>query len=246
MKVHETIMSFYDNTNHTFGNGTHDSLALAFKIFDDPSEQKKLARSLAGYYKANGHRWDGGFLSYEVYPQLSRYGYVDDALEILLNTDSPGPAQSVKDFDATTYYETYWHTWLQKLVGQNFIAFTHSAGWMVTDLAGIRYQTPASSRTQLTLEPHFAKDLDFVESSVELPTGIVKSGWQRKNGMISWKVTVPANTETVVKLSQTDIANVTINGQSLKDAGVDTLSNQGIMTFTIKPGIWEIVLPSFK
>ena len=139
-RVRATIMSFYDSKTHTFGNGTHDSLALAYGVITDRAEQERLAASLLGYYRANGHQFDGGFMSYEIYPQLSRYGYVDDAVKMLINTEPPGPARTVKEYDATSFWEAYYleHDF-QMNRGLNFIAFAHSVGWMITDLAGIRY-----------------------------------------------------------------------------------------------------------
>ena len=219
--------------------------ASADATLSHPAEQEKLAQSLAGHYRTNGHRWDGGFLSYEVYPQLSRFGYVDDAVKMLTNTTSPGPAQSVIDYDATTFFETYWADRDNQMrVGQNFVAFTHSVGWMITDLAGIRYKTPAGSRTQLTLRPRFASELDYVKARAELPTGIVRSEWKRRGDQIIWDVTIPPNTETTVELSVTDQAKIAINGRLLSSTVTDgtTLKER---TFELGSGDWEILISAF-
>ncbi|MHB8902437.1 MAG: family 78 glycoside hydrolase catalytic domain, partial [Thermoguttaceae bacterium] len=138
-KIRETVLGHYDRQRHTFGNGTHDSLALAYGLVADGAERERLAASLAGYYRANGHQFDGGFMSYEIYPQLSKFGYVDDALTMLVNPEPPGPARSVAQYDATSFWEAYYldHDF-QMHRGLDFIAFAHSIGWMLTDLAGIR------------------------------------------------------------------------------------------------------------
>jgi hypothetical protein len=37
-KIRAALMPFYDPNKHTFGNGTHDSLALAFGVIQDPAK----------------------------------------------------------------------------------------------------------------------------------------------------------------------------------------------------------------
>jgi hypothetical protein len=148
-------MAFYDAQTHTFGNGTQDSLALAYGIFaGDPAEEKALAASMVGHYRANGYQFDGGFMTYELYPMLAKYGYVDDALKMMLNPDYPGPAWSIKKYDATTYWERYIADEKDQLNrGLNFVAFTHPTDWMVRYLAGIRLDPSVPGGRRLILEP---------------------------------------------------------------------------------------------
>jgi len=55
----------------------------------------------------NGHRFDGGFMSYWIYPMLSRHGYGGDALRMMRNTEAVGPARSIAHHDATTFWEMF-------------------------------------------------------------------------------------------------------------------------------------------
>ena len=231
-KVRATIMSFYDKTKHTFGNGTHDSLALAYGVIENAAEQQKLAASLVGWYRANGHQFDGGFMSHEIYPQLSRFGYVDDAVKILTNTEPPGPARTVKVYDATTFWEAYYldHDF-QMNRGLDFIAYSHSIGWMLTDLAGIRYESPALKPGILTLAPVFPSSLDHAAATVEIPSGIVRSTWKKESDTIHWNVTVPWNTTATVKLPQFQIGMITLNGKLVE-------KNE----FTLPTGEWVVIL----
>ncbi|MBN2295275.1 MAG: hypothetical protein JXM70_22785, partial [Pirellulales bacterium] len=170
-KIREAILSFYDPAAHTFGNGTHDSLALATGVFEnDPQEKRLLAASLAKYYVDNGHEFDGGFMSYNIYPELSRAGYVDDALKMLVNDSYPGPARSIKKHDATTYWEMYIKEPItQRQRGLDFYAFAHPTGWMVTDLAGIRFDSKIPGGQRLILEPQvpMREKLDWVEGEMK-------------------------------------------------------------------------------
>jgi alpha-L-rhamnosidase len=210
-KVRATVMTFYDARNHTFGNGTHDSLALAYGVMTDREEQKRLAASLVGYYRANGHQFDGGFMSYEIYPQLSRFGYVDDAVKMLVNTDPPGPARSVKEDDATSFWEAYYREHdFQMNRGLNFIAFAHSIGWMITDLAGIRYAPGVPGGEQILLVPEVprAGKPSHVKATVETPAGTVRSSWSLKDGTFAWEFNVPANVTAEIRIPADDASTV--------------------------------------
>jgi hypothetical protein len=194
-KIRATILGFYDTKKHTFGNGTHDSLALAYGVIADPAEQNELAASLAGYYRSNGHQFDGGFMSYEIYPQLSKFGYVDDAYRMLVNPEPPGPARSVMQDDATSFWEAYYleHDF-QMFRGLNFMAFAHSIGWMITDLAGIRYDSSSTAGGRLTLSPKIPSGLNSAEASLKIPQGTILSAWRKEaGGMVTWNFTVPPN-----------------------------------------------------
>jgi alpha-L-rhamnosidase len=199
--IRNAVMKRYDTKNHTFGNGTHDSLALAYGLISDPAEQKAVAASLVGYYRANGHQFDGGFMSYEIYPMLSQYGYVEDAYQMLVNPSYPGPAWSIKTYDATTYYELYTFSKEEQMkVGQNFFAFAHPTAWMVSDLAGIRYADEFPNGKRMILSPKIPRSgkLDQVSGSLETPMGIVKSSWTYKNDKFGWSFVIPTNTSAEV------------------------------------------------
>jgi alpha-L-rhamnosidase len=210
--IREAVMKRYDAAKHTFGNGTHDSLALAYGVISDPAEVKLLAASLVGYYRANGHQFDGGFMSHEIYPMLSRYGYVEDAYEMLVNPDYAGPAWSVKTHDATTFYELYTldreH---QMKVGQNFFAFGHSTAWMITDLAGIRYTDAAPNGKRMILAPEvpLSGKLDQVTASLKTPMGKVTSAWTYKDEKLAWSIEIPANTSAEVRVPAEEESSIT-------------------------------------
>ncbi len=222
--IRAAVMKRYDPAKHTFGNGTHDSLALAYGLIGDPDEEKSLAASLVGYYRANGHQFDGGFMSYEIYPMLSKYGYVEDAYGMLVNPTYAGPAWSVKTYDATSFYEVYAldkdH---QMKVGQNFMAFAHPTGWMVTDLAGIRYVPEAPNGKRMILAPKVPRSgkLDRVAASLKTPMGTVTSGWSYKEGVFAWSFTVPANTSAEVHIPA-DAAESITGTESMKKTGTAT------------------------
>ena len=202
--IRSAVMKRYDPSKHTFGNGTEDSLALAYGLVTDPVEEKALAESLVGHYRANGHQFDGGFMSYELYPMLSKYGYVEDAYEMLVNTDYPGPAWSVKTYDATSFYELYSLDKDQQMkVGQDFFAFGHSIGWMITDLAGIRYTTEEPNGKRMILAPQVPRSgkLDQCHRVAKNPDGrSLQVPGRTRMDEFNWAFTIPANTSAEVRI----------------------------------------------
>lgn len=238
-KVKETVHSFYDFSKSTFGNDTADSLALAYGIFDDPAEHKKLAASMASYSQKNGNQFGGGFLTYELYPQMAEYGYIDDAVKMLRNTTPAGPANSIVKYDATTFYETYWSDHFnQSKVGLNFVAFTHSIGWMLTDLAGIDYKTPKGQRVHVTLEPRFTQELDFAKGSVKTPSGKVTSHWKRANKTVAWKVSIPANVDAEISSELFNAKKVLFEGKPYTQKNIRTEKAGKTSTIFLNPGEW--------
>lgn len=226
-RTREAILTRYDRLGHTFRNGTHDSLALAFGIFrDEPDEQRALADALVLHYRKNGHRFDGGFMSYWIYPMLSRHGYVNDAVDMLTNTNYPGPAWSVQRWDATTFWEYY----RSDEAGQferslSHHATNHPAAWLLTDLAGIRIDMQQPGGRHFLLAPCFATRLDSVSGSMKTITGgEVISRWQRDKNSVRWECEVPAGCQARIEVP-----------------GWESATDQQLPT-SLEPGSYEFVL----
>jgi len=182
------IEKYYDIKRHTFGNGTQDSLALAFGIAA-PKERAAVAESLARRYRENGKVFDGGFMSYFIYPQLAENGDVDLALEMLRNPDYPGLAWSIVNFDATTIWERYnLDKEMREDRSHDHHAMNHPAAWLITHLAGIQ-----AYYEKIILRPYIPKDLDWVKASEETLRGTIESSWRKEDSKLKWTVTVPPN-----------------------------------------------------
>lgn len=237
-KILAAIMEDYDAQNHTFGNATYDSLALAYQVITKPEERKAVAKSIAAEYRGNGHQFNGGFMSYEIYSMLAEYGFVDDAYEMLVNTDYPGPAQSIKGYDATTFFERYCKSRVEQMkVGQNFWAFGHSTGWMVKYLAGLGYDPDKPMGRGMILAPKVPRPgkLNQVTASLKTPTGLCKSDWTYVDGVFDWRFTIPANSSAEVHIPTDDAAS--IQGA----AGMEKLrSEEGVAIYHAVAGTYTV------
>jgi alpha-L-rhamnosidase len=188
---------YYDPERDTFGNGTHDSLALAFDL--PPSgERPRVVSSLADVYLRNGGQFDGGFMSYHIYPELSRNGYVDLAYEMLMNPDYPGIAWSIETFGATSVWERYVRPNEKGMAGLQRVshahhAMNHPSAWMLTDLLGIQANPLYPGFQNFILAPRIPEKLDWAKGSVETLHGKITSAWRREKGRVFWSFSVPAN-----------------------------------------------------
>ncbi|QDT68751.1 Bacterial alpha-L-rhamnosidase [Planctomycetes bacterium MalM25] len=206
--------TYYDEQDQTLGNGTHDSLALAFDVFD-PAEEKAVAKSLAKVYEDNGAKFDGGFMSYFIYPQLTEHGHVDLALRMLKNPDYPGVAQSIRDYDATTIFERFIGISRVRQTQRSLDhhAMNHPTAWMLNYLAGIRCHPEEAGFRRLLLQPFIPQDLESVAATMKTPYGTVKSSWKQEKKRVTWKFTIPANSVAEVRLPP-NISGIVWNGNA--------------------------------
>lgn len=240
-KIRRGILKYYDSENHTFGNGTQDSLALALGVIEDPAEAEKLAASLAGHYRKNENTFDGGFMSYLIYPMLARYGYEDIAYKMMVNTGYPGPAWSIETHDATTYWERYFKNFdLQINRGLSFIAFAHPGSWMLMDLAGIRFDYDDPGQSKLIIAPTFpeSNELQWVHASLRTLQGTAESRWRKEadGRRIRLEVTIPPNTRAEIRLP--DAKAQAIEGAKY----LKPLSSEDGKTFAALPGFYSFTI----
>lgn len=231
-RISKSILgTYYDAENKTFGNGTHDSLALSFGIVE-PSQRKHVAASLAKIYQDNGKKFDGGFMSYNIYPELTKYGYVDLALDMLRNPGYPGIAQSIRDFDATTIFERFNGDSVAKQLRQSLDhhAMNHPTAWMLNDIAGISSHPDHIGMRHLLLSPHIPTDLDHAAGELQTTYGTVKSKWKKDGDIVDWQIQIPPNS----------VAEVRLDG-SVEEVIIDGKPSKGRTTsFELSSGVYNI------
>lgn len=233
-RIRKSIINhYYDIENKTFGNGTHDSLALEFAVLEE-NERTNLAKTLATTYQDNGKKFDGGFMSYFIYPQLTENGYVDLALEMLRNPNYPGIAQSIQDYDATTIFERYRSDNRRRQLNHslNHHAMNHPTAWMLNYLAGIRIHPDEPGSRKLLLQPYFPKRLQWIKSDKQTPYGTIKSAWEKKDGHVTWSLTIPANSVAEVVLPKTS-KSVSVLGQATSGHSFELSAGNYTIQFTV-------------
>jgi len=221
-KIREVFIREYVTPAGRVGTCSQTSyiLALKFNLLPD-NLRENAARFLAEDIKKRGNHLSTGFLgTIFICHELTNAGYTDVAYDLLLQETYPSWIYPVK-MGATTI----WERWDGQKPDSTFQdagmnSFNHYAygaigDWMYRVSAGIETGTPGYRH--LLLQPHPTKRMDFARASYESPYGTVASGWERKDGKITVRVKIPANSDAVVFLPVDDPAKITQNGMPLTE-----------------------------
>jgi len=84
--------------------------------------------------------------------------------------------------------------------------------WLYEFLAGIRPDKDQPGFKHIVMKPELLGDLDYVKASHRSIYGMIRSHWQRHNGVFKWDITIPANTTAVVYVPTKGTSLVTESG----------------------------------
>lgn len=195
-------------------------LALMFNLLPEDL-RANAAQLLVKDIKSRRNHLSTGFLG-TVYlcHILSQNGYTDVAYDLLLQETYPSWLYPVK-MGATTI----WERWDGQKTDSTFQdpgmnSFNHYAygaigDWMYRVSAGIEANKPGYKG--ITIQPHLTKKLNYSKASFESAYGTIASGWERKDGKILIKVTLPPNTTATIILPLSDEGKVTESGKAIKE-----------------------------
>ncbi|MFJ7364127.1 family 78 glycoside hydrolase catalytic domain [Peribacillus frigoritolerans] len=190
-----------------------------------------------------------GFLGINVLaPVLSEIGYSDLAYTLLLQDEMPSWLYSVKN-GATTIWER-WNSYSKEEgfgpAGMNsFNHFSYGAigEWMYSDMLGISNDPANPGFKHIILKPTIDNDKRITTSkgSFESLYGKIESGWKVKNGTLTYKATVPANTTATVYIPTNNVRTIKENGQPIAKAkGVKFIEfKDGKAVYELESGSYE-------
>jgi len=189
--------------------------------------------------KTKNYHADVGHIGAEIImPLLSKEGYGDIALKILMQTDAPSWG-----YMAAQGSTTCWEGWSAGVRSKcHFFLGTYDE-WFYQNLAGI--QNPREGYKTVTIRPEVYKELGYVNASVDTVRGKLVSNWKvNSDGTVTMTVTVPVGTTADILLPIADSANVQLNGAALAvQTGIQEIGTQdgrvlvraisGTYTFTL-------------
>jgi len=184
-------------------------LALHFDLLPDAAVPQTVAELVRNIREKRGTHLSTGFLGTPLLlPVLSRFGEIDTAYELLLQTTYPGWLYPVTR-GATTMWER-WDSCTQEngfgnveMNSFNHYAYGAVGEWFFKTVCGI---VPCVESEKLAgfkrfiLAPEPGKCLDHAEATYHSFYGIIKSAWKRGDGRFTWKFTVPCNTTAEIRL----------------------------------------------
>ena len=176
-------------------------------------------------------------------PVLTRFGQLDLAYDLLLQTTYPGWLYPITQ-GATTMWER-WNSYTHEtgfgdvnMNSFNHYAYGAVAEWFYETIAGIQPlednpETLAFKHFRLAPQP--GKRLDSANAVFFSPYGMIASSWMRdrRKNTLTWSFTVPDNTTAEITLPATEILSFSGNCELQHDADGRLIA---------LPGEYELVL----
>jgi alpha-L-rhamnosidase len=179
------------------------ALSLGFDLL--PEHRDALGARLAELVRRDGHRIGTGFVGTPlVLDALVDTGHADDAIELLLQTESPSWLSPVTR-GATTMWER-WDSLLEdgtvnpgEMTSFNHYALGAVADFLHRRLAGLAPAAPGYR--ELRIAPLVTPRLTHASARLRTPYGAAASGWRRADdGVLTVHATVPTGTRAHVEL----------------------------------------------
>lgn len=168
--------------------------ALYYDLLED-SEKPQAAWRLRQSLEAAGGRPTFGILGAKWVPRaLSEAGHAEEAFHLITGEGYPGWAHWLSQ-GATTL----WEEW-NGVSSHNHIMFGDISAWMYSYLGGIQplEETPGFAR--FLVAPAFVEALEHATAEHDSPYGRIRSAWKRDGDFVEWEITVPGNSEAVVRV----------------------------------------------
>ncbi len=173
-------------------------LLLFFDLVPDQYRERYVQRLLE-MIRENGGCLDTGFLATPyLLPVLEKTGHRDTAFDLLFQNQMPSWLYEV-EHGATTIWET-WNAVDEngepRHVSMNHYSFGCVAEWMIRTIGGISSDQPGFKH--MIIAPRPDKRLTWAKCEYVSEQGRVCCAWERKNGGIEVRVTVPCNVKATV------------------------------------------------
>ena len=245
-KIRDVFIHEYVTPAGRVGTCSQTSYILALKFGLLPEELRpKAVEFLVSDIRSRRNHISTGFLGTPyIAHELSRAGYTDVAYDLLLQETYPSWLYPVK-MGATTI----WERWDGQKTDSTFQdegmnSFNHYAygaigDWMYRTSAGIETLEPGYR--VLSIAPHPSSKLSYAKAEFDSPYGKIASGWERKDGKIIVRVTIPANSKATIFLPASDPSKITQNGNPLSDQKTAVSTENGEKRIGLPRGSGEYV-----
>ena len=242
----------------TVGSGTQAAYVLALEFGLLPSDQNgAAAKRLVKKIHDDGHLTTGFLATPWLLFALSEHGYLDEAYQLLLRTQSPSWLYPIKR-GATTM----WERWDGIKADGSFDApgmnsFNHYAygavgEWMYRVIAGINIDPAAPGYKHILIRPQPGGGLTSARASHLTPYGKVSSSWRIQGDTFRLAVVIPPNSTASLYFPSSSSGELLESGQRVAvgngiaairevgtDAIVDLASGRYEFSYALSNGIRE-------
>ena len=188
------IEKYYDKKTKNFHSGSQSANAMALSIGIAPEQDKKeIAKNIADDIIARNYHCTSGNQGYRhVFYALSKYGYTDVLMKMLLNPEYPGWGYML-NCGATSVWERWEKEMQVEMHSFNHPMFASYDGWFYNCIAGIMPDDNAVGYDKVIIKPNIAYNLEYVNCSINTIRGKVTSNWSKKGDGIEYFISIPPN-----------------------------------------------------
>ena len=229
---------FYNAADHSYADSSMANLAAALLADVPPADQRELVmKRLETEILVNkkGHidvGITGGAILFKLLRNMGR----DDLIYAMTSQTSYPGWGYMKDNNATTI----WEMWEKDLPGHSLLhsSYLYPGAWYIDGMAGIRQDPQSPGFQKFILRPPLlsAQQMPWARAVYDSPAGLIKTAWERKDGVLTMQVTVPPNTSALLQLRPNEAGNVTINGKER----IRTGTIEGYDEFELSAGTYNI------
>jgi hypothetical protein len=214
----------------TVGSGSESGyvLALYFNLLT-PAQRTMAAPKLVGAVQAqNGHISTGMVTTHWLFPTLTSIGRSDLAYGMLAKTDYPSWGFWI-GLGATTMWEQ-WNslnadgTFNTNCYNYPMDSLNHAnlgtcTEWFYRGILGIDLLQPGF--TKILIDPQIGGGLTSAQGYYDSINGCIVSAWQFTNNVLTFSVTIPANTTAEIHVPTT-------NASAIMESGVPAAGSAGV------------------
>jgi len=215
--VNET---FYNDESGSYDKGSQTAYILALKLNIPPKTNRtRIIENFRKQIAVDNDHLSSGFVGIPfLLTLLNEEGLGDLAWKIATQESYPGWYNMIFNLGNTVWREN-WHgrpVQMPSLAGP-------IGAWFYRSLGGIRAASPGFK--SVIIQP-YTNTLDWVKSSHKSPYGTIESNWQKKDGVLTMNVVIPANST----------ATVYVPGENVKESGVTAENAEGVHFLKYKNG----------
>ena len=219
---------FFDAEKKQYATGsqTANAIALLFNLVPEEHTDAVFANLVSNIEGRDGHLFTGMLGTNALVNVLPRFGTTDVMHRIATQTTFPSWGYMVES-GATTLWET-WDGKPELLNSRNMKLLGSVDKFFYKDVAGIASAAPGFRR--IRVRPGVVGDLTSAKASIKSVRGLISVEWQKGDGSLMMKVTIPANTTAEVHVPKLGMNDVTISesGTALWKSGAMAESVPGV------------------
>ncbi|MBE6688288.1 MAG: hypothetical protein E7588_03300 [Ruminococcaceae bacterium] len=163
------------------------AMCIYYGVFTPEETEKAVERLIDFVHEADEHIDIGVLGARVIFHVLSRFGYTDLALKMIIRPDFPSYGNWIAQ-GATTLWERFL---TDRVDSMNHHFWGDISAWFIKCLAGIQFNPNLNDISEVDIRPCFATALDNAEGYYEAPMGKIVSGWKKENGKITLTLEIP-------------------------------------------------------